>query len=138
MGATHVTVKVKHPTDPSRSWEGRFLVDTGAIESVVPASVLNRVGLTPKATRRYELADGTERDFAVTTGDLEVLGEIVGTTIVFGSDDAEPLLGCTALESAGFEVDPRSQTLRKLPAVRLKKALLNLTRAERGQITRVR
>lgn len=122
MGSTHVPVTVRHPTDPTRSWEGRFLVDTGAIESVVPASVLTAIGLRPKATRRYELADGSSRDFSVTTGDLEVLGEIVGTTLVFGSDDAEPLLGCTALESAGFEVDPRSQTLRKLPAVRLKRA----------------
>ena len=37
-----------------------------------------------------------------------------------GDTDAEPLLGVTALESVGIEVDPNSQTLKKLPAVRLK------------------
>ena len=37
-----------------------------------------------------------------------------------GDGEAEPPLGVTALESAGFEVDPRSQQLKKLPAVLLK------------------
>ncbi len=37
-----------------------------------------------------------------------------------GPDDAEPLLGVTALASVGIEVDPVSQRLKRLPAVRLK------------------
>ena len=120
MGTTHVDVTVRHPSDPSRSWRGRFLVDTGAIDSVIPTSALRGIGIEPKTVRRYELADGAVREFGIGTGELEVLGEVVGTTVIFGADGAEPLLGCTALESAGFEVDPGSQTLRKLPAVRLK------------------
>ena len=47
------------------------------------------------------------------------MGEVVGGTIVYGSAGSEPLLGVTALESAGLEVDPRNQTLKKLPAIRL-------------------
>ncbi|MCY4438142.1 MAG: hypothetical protein OXE05_12510 [Chloroflexi bacterium] len=34
--------------------------------------------------------------------------------------DVEPLLGVTALESVGIEVDPMNQQLKRLPAVRLK------------------
>jgi hypothetical protein len=34
--------------------------------------------------------------------------------------NAEPVLGVTALEPAGIEVDPQSQRLKRLPAVRLK------------------
>ena len=41
-------------------------------------------------------------------------------TVIYGPDDAEPILGVTALESVGIEVDPRSQRLKRLPAVRLK------------------
>ena len=48
------------------------------------------------------------------------MGDFVGSTIRFGDDDAEPLLGVTALESMGVEVDPLNQTLKRLPAVRLK------------------
>ena len=34
--------------------------------------------------------------------------------------DAEPLLGVTALESVGIEVDPRNQSLKRLPSTRLR------------------
>ena len=50
------------------------------------------------------------------------MGEFVGGTIIFGDTDAEPLLGVTALESVGIEVDPLNQRLKRLPAVRLKRA----------------
>ena len=53
-------------------------------------------------------------------GEIEFMGELVGTTIIFGADDAEPILGVTALESVGIKVDPRSQKLKRLPAARLK------------------
>ena len=55
-----------------------------------------------------------------TVGRIEFMGRIVGGTLVFGDSDAEPLLGVTALESGGFEVDPRTQQLKRLPAVLLK------------------
>lgn len=44
----------------------------------------------------------------------------MGATVIFGRDDAEPLLGVTPLESVGIEVDPQNQRLKRLPAVRLK------------------
>ena len=51
---------------------------------------------------------------------VEFMGEVVGATVIFGDDDAEPLLGVTALESVGIEVDPQNQRLERLPTVRLK------------------
>ena len=56
----------------------------------------------------------------MTPAGLEIMGEPSGGVIVFGDDGAEPLLGVTALESAGIEIDPRSQRLKRLPAVRLR------------------
>ena len=120
MGATHVTVTIRNPADPDRAWEGIFLVDTGATDSLVPGPHLEAIGLAPKGHRVYELADGSEITMAITTADIEFMGEIVGGTILFGSHDAEPLLGVTALESVGIEVDPTNQRLKRLPAVRLK------------------
>jgi len=120
MGVTHVTVTVRNPAEPGRMWEGLFLVDAGAVDSLVPAGFLGEIGLAPKAKRTYELADGSEVKMDITTGELEFMGEIVGSTLIFGADDAEPILGVTALESVGIEVDPRSQRLKRLPAVRLK------------------
>jgi clan AA aspartic protease len=81
---------------------------------------LRAIGLGPKAQRTYSLADGTETIVDITTAEIEFMGDLVGTTIVFGPDDAEPILGAAALESVGIEIDPRSQRLKRLPATRLK------------------
>ena len=40
--------------------------------------------------------------------------------VIFGPDNAEPLLGVTALESVGIVVDPANKTLKRLPAIPLK------------------
>lgn len=120
MGATHVTVRITNPAEPDRFWEGLFLVDTGATDSLVPRPHLKAIGLEPKGRRIYQLADGSDLVLDATTADIEFMGEIVGGTIIFGEADAEPLLGVTALESVGIEVDPLNQRLKRLPAVRLK------------------
>ena len=118
MGATHVTVTIRNPAEPDRTWEGLFLVDTGATDSLVPRPHLEAIGLAPRGKRIYELADGSELRLDVTVAEIEFMGEIVGGTVIFGEAGVEPLLGVTALESVGIEVDPVSQ---RLPAVRLKR-----------------
>ena len=120
MGATHVTVTIRNPAEPHKTWEGLFLVDTGATDCLVPRPHLEAIGLIPKGQRVYELADGSEIRMDITTADIEFMGEIVGGTVLFGEANAEPLLGVTALESVGIEVDPLNQRLKRLPAVRLK------------------
>ena len=121
MGATHVTVAIRNPAEPDRVWEGLFLVDIGATDTLVPGPYLESIGLEPKGQRVYSLADGSEIRMDVTTADIEFMGEIVGGTIVMGEAESEPLLGVTALESVGIEVDPLNQRLKRLPAVRLKR-----------------
>ena len=120
MGATHVTVTIRNPAEPDRCWEGLFLVDTGATDSLVPGPHLDAIGLKPEGKRVYELADGNEIAMDITIARIEFMGDIVGGTILYGAPDTEPLLGVTALESVGIEVDPLNQRLKRLPAVRLK------------------
>jgi clan AA aspartic protease len=122
MGVVNANVVISNPADRRQSWKGRFLVDTGATDSLVPRQHLEAIGLKPEAQRTYILADGSDVRLDVAVARFELLGEIVGGTVLFGAPDAEPLLGVTALESLGIEVDPLNQQLKKLPAVRLKKA----------------
>lgn len=120
MGATHVTVTVKNPAARDRAWQGEFLVDTGAIDSLVPRQHLEAIGVEPISSRTYEMADGRRLQFDIGLVELEFMDETVGGIVVFVDGDVEPLLGLTALESAGIEVDPRNQQLKRLAAVRLK------------------
>ena len=120
MGATHVTVAVRNPARPDQVWEGLFLVDTGATDCLVPRQHLESIGITPEGQRVYSLADGSEIRMDIAVARVEFMGEFVGATIIFGDPGAEPLLGVTALESVGIEVDPYNQTLKRLPSTRLK------------------
>lgn len=120
MGITHVDVTVRNPAQRARSWTGSFLVDTGAIDSLAPRRNLEAIGLVPTGRRVYATADGREVEMDIALGELEIMGELSGGVIAFGDEGAEPLLGVTALESAGIEVDPRNQKLKRLPAVRLR------------------
>ena len=120
MGATHVTVAISNPADSKRRWEALFLVDTAAIDCMAPAKHLRKTGIKPEGKRTYELADGSEIVLEIGVATVEFMGEVVGATVIFGDDDVKPILGVTALESFGIEVDPQNQRLKRLPAVRLK------------------
>lgn len=120
MGLTHVRVTVRNPSDSERCWESDFLVDTGAIDSLVPRQRLEDIGVRPRGRRSYVLADGRRVEMEVGVAELEFMGDLIGCTVLFGDEGAEPLLGVTALESLGIEIDPLSQQLRKLPSIRLK------------------
>lgn len=120
MGATHITVTVKNPAEPHRTWEGLFLVDPGTMNCLAPRKHLESIGLVPEGQRTYSLADGRRLELDITVGRVEFMGGFTGVAIVMGDDDAEPLLGVTALESVGVEVDPVNQTLKRMPYVRLR------------------
>lgn len=120
MGLTRVTVAIRNPAERDRYWEGLFLVDTGATDCLAPRKHLEAIGLVSERQRAYELADGTKLVMDITGAMVEFMGDVAWSAIIMGADDAEPLLGVTALESVGIEVDPINQTLERMPAVPLK------------------
>ena len=120
MGIVQVTVTIRNPAEPDTSWDALFRVDAGSTDCVAPDSALRSIGLAPKGRRTYELANGHEETVDITTADVEFMGEIIGATVGFGPDGVEPILGLTALESVGIEIDPVSQRLKRRPAVRMK------------------
>ena len=77
MGETHVPGLIRNPAEPQRTWEGLFLVDTGASDCMVPRRYLEAIGLAPKGERVYQLADGSVVTVDTTAGQLEFMGEYV-------------------------------------------------------------
>jgi clan AA aspartic protease len=120
MGLTHVTVTLKSLESRDGEYEADFLVDTGATDSLAPSVELKKIGVKPVGTTTYELADGTKKEYPFGLVRIELMGEITAGRVIFGADDAEPLIGVTALESVGITVDPANQTLKRLPAIPLK------------------
>jgi clan AA aspartic protease len=122
MGLTHVTVTLK-PLTGRKKYEAEFLVDTGAIDCLAPASALERLGVRREARDVYELATGDTVELDVGFVRVAFMGSETVTKVIFGDDDAEPILGVVALESTGIGVDPVSRTLRRMTAKPLKKRL---------------
>ena len=91
------------------------------MNSVVPGPHLDAIGLKPKGQRICRTIEGGEAVLDATVADIEVMGETVGATVLYGEADTEPSLGLTALASAGIEVDPTDRKLKRRSAVRLKR-----------------
>jgi len=125
MGLIHVTTTLRARENARKKYVSEFLVDTGATDSLAPAKELIRAGIKPRGRMAYELADGQTVEYDFGLVEIEFLGELTSGRIIFGPDDAEPLLGVTALESVGILVDPATRTLKRMPAIPLKTAVLS-------------
>ena len=120
MGLTHVTVRLRNLATANRGYEADFLVDTGATDSLAPRAELEKIGLKPIGKTVYEPANGAVEEYEYGLAEITFMGEVTAGRIIFGPDNAEPLLGVTALESVGITIDPANRTLKRLPAIPLK------------------
>ena len=120
VGFIRIPVSVKVVGSSDVSYDAEFLVDTGATDSMAPGSQLAGIGIKPVGRLAYELADGRLVEYEFGLAQIEFMGDITAGRVIFGPEDAEPLLGVTQLESAGIVIDPRTGNLKRLPAIPLK------------------
>jgi clan AA aspartic protease len=120
MGLTYVTVALK-ALGGRKEYTATFLVDTGATDTMAPASELQKIGVKPIGKMGYELADGSLKEYAFGLAEISFMGSVTAGRILFGPDGAEPLLGVIMLESVGIVVDPKNEKLTQLPAQKLNK-----------------
>ena len=119
MGFIWVEVRLRDFSSGD-SYQSEFLVNTGATDSMAPASELKKIDVKPVGKKSYELANGNVEEYPVGLVEISFMNETTAGRVIFGPDDIEPLLGVTALESAGVTIDPTNERLRRLPAIRLK------------------
>ena len=110
MGTFEWSVRIAGPNS-ERSEAIEATVDTGAFYSVAPARLLRDIGVERSARRRMRLADGRVVDADIGEARVTVDGESVTTLVVFGEDDAPPLLGAYTLAGLALAVDPVDQRL---------------------------
>ena len=118
MGTFSVPLEVADP-------QGRHyhtvdaLVDSGVTYTVLPASLLERLGVVPHSTRRDVLADGSrvERGFGQTWMRLD--GRENVSPVLFCDDGTQPLLGAVTLEILGLGIDRVNGRLMSADALML-------------------
>lgn len=120
MKLSPISVSLKRPDSINGAYEAVFLVDTGASDTMAPASALAQIGIQPAGKLTYELADRTLHEYSFGLAQIEFMGEITAGRVIFGPEGTEPTLGVIALQSVGIIVDPRTESLKRLPAIPLK------------------
>jgi clan AA aspartic protease len=120
MGVTKVTVGVTNLSKTKPGYEDLFLVDTGAIDCMVPASKLKKAGIKEEGREVYELANGQSVEYKYGFARISFMGSETVCQVIFGPEDIEPILGVVALENTGIGVDPVSRKLLKMAAKPLK------------------
>ncbi len=58
MGLSVLVIEVGNPANPSVTVPVEFLIDSGAIYSVVPAPILEKLGIKPITEEEFRLANG--------------------------------------------------------------------------------
>ena len=114
MGITTIQANVVNPADPSRSAELEFIVDAGAMYSVVPRSVLQGLGIEAHTSKRFYMVDGTGIERQMGLAFFEYREERTSAPVIFGEEGDAILMGATTLEGFGFALDPFRRELRPI------------------------
>lgn len=117
MGLTVLKVEVGNPDKPNVTEALDFLIDSGAIYSVVPTPILTKYGLQSLTEQEFRLADGTriirKKGYA-----LFKYGTKIGVAdVIFGEEGDSALLGAMTLEALGLGIDPLKRKLIELPMI---------------------
>jgi clan AA aspartic protease len=117
MGLTTLGVEVGNPANPQATEKVEFLIDSGAIYSVVPAPILDRLGIQPLAVQEFRLADGSKITRQKGIALFKYGDRIGGADVIFGEEGDSVLLGAFTLEALGLSLDPLRRELKPLPMI---------------------
>jgi len=115
MGLTHIKLNIANPARPKRAVELSFLVDSGAVYSVIPSALLRKLGVRPHSKRTFTLADGCEITRKIGDVLFRLNGRRGAAPVIFGEKQDSVLLGTVSLEALGMMLDPMKRELRPLP-----------------------
>ena len=114
MGITTVRVTLVNARDDRRRIAADMVVDSGAIYSVVPTSILRQIGVTARQTETFGLADGSSIRRKVGEVRFELQSKEGVSKVIFGRSGDASLLGALTLETLGLTLNPLKRTLHPL------------------------
>ena len=89
------------------------MVDSGATHTVVPSTVLKKLGIKAQGVEKFVLADGKIIERKVGSVLYEYQGIERAAPVLFGEKDDNLLLGVFTLEALGLTLDPLKRQLYK-------------------------
>jgi len=117
MGLTVLEVEIANPARPRVTRKLDFLIDSGAIYSVVPAPILRGLGIKAVTRQDFRLADGTKIVRRKGVALFKYGKQKGGADVIFGEPGDSILLGALTLEALGLALDPLKRELKPLPMI---------------------
>jgi len=117
MGLVVLNLEVGNVARPDETRQVEFLIDSGAIYSVVPATILDELGIKPISTQDFRLADGRKISRRKGVALFRYEDRIGGADVIFGEPDDSNLLGAFTLTALGLALDPLRRELYPLPMI---------------------
>jgi predicted aspartyl protease len=117
MGLTTLEIEVGNPADRQVIEKVEFLIDSGAVYSVVPTPILERLGIQPLTAQEFHLADGSKITRKKGIALFRYGDRIGGADVIFGQEGDSVLLGAFTLEALGLSLDPLRRELKPLPMI---------------------
>ncbi len=114
MGITVAILRVREHRKSEKFADVEFLVDSGAVYSLVPGKILDELEIEPYKEMNFALADGTSIKRKISSAYFEYEGEGGPAPVVYGEEGDTPLLGATTLESIGLVLNPFTRTLHPM------------------------
>lgn len=114
MGITTAILRVREHRKSEKFADVEFLIDSGAVYSVVPGKILDGLDIEPYKEMSFSLADGTSVKRKVSSAYFEYEGEGGPAPVVYGEEGDSALLGATTLESIGLVLNPFTRTLHPM------------------------
>lgn len=114
MGLMYVDGTVRAPGRRQRPRRVRFLVDSGALYTVLRRADWQALGLKPFRDLDFVLADGTSLTRGVSECLFELDGQRATSPVVLGETEDEALLGSVTLETLGLMLNPLTRTLQPM------------------------
>ena len=108
MGITYIQGTVAGPKGEAPV---KFLVDSGARYTLLPNAVWKEIGLEPKRSMRFILADGTEVQRNISECHIQLPQGEAHTPVILGEERDAALLGVVTLEELGLVLNPFERTL---------------------------
>ena len=117
MGLKYVDGTVRVPGRRRKGLRVRFLVDSGAVYSVLRRKEWQTLRLKPERELEFVLADGTTLERGVSECTFELEGRRATSPVVLGETEDEALLGAVTLETLGLMLNPLNRTLQPMRLV---------------------
>jgi predicted aspartyl protease len=117
MRLVSLKLEVTNPTNPDITETVEFLADSGAIYSVVPTPILDRLGIKPIAEQDFRLSDETKVIRKKGAAFFKYGDHVGSADVIFGEADDATVLGSLTLTALGLFLDPLRRELVPLPMI---------------------